>query len=80
MAPRVVIVFVASNTAMGFAYRTGLVRRVDDVALKIIFIWDGHLGVGVFMPEFEKYRVTIIKTAVGLTAGLLYDCLDRLYV
>ena len=77
--PRTVIPFLAGYYSLGIAYDTGLMAKIDRIAIRILRPSLGYMGVGAFMPTFQWYSAWGIRVTAALGASLLYDLAERIF-
>lgn len=78
VGPRVVAAAVGGYYGLGIAYATGLMARIDQIAIPIIVGQVGYLGLGGVMPQFQWYSAWAIRFGFGALAACLYDVIERI--
>ena len=75
--PRAIAVAIGGYYGLGIAYEWGLMALIDRVAILVIKHYFGYAGLGALMPTAQWYSAWAVRVVVGLTAGLLYDLIER---
>lgn len=76
--PRLIVVTYVGYYSLGYAYRKGIMTRIDIIAIPILYKYSSTAGLGVTMPIFQKYSAWTVRTVTGITAGLIYDLIARI--
>ncbi|MGB7978146.1 MAG: hypothetical protein WCF19_03170 [Chlamydiales bacterium] len=75
--PRLIAVAIGGYYGLGVAYDLGLMALIDKVAICVIKHYFGYGGIGALMPTVQWYSAWAARFAIGLTAGVLYDLIER---
>jgi hypothetical protein len=75
--PRAIVAGLAGYYCLGVAYDTGLMAKIDRIAMRILRPSLGYMGMAAFMPTFQWYSAWAVRVTAALAAGLLYDLIEK---
>jgi hypothetical protein len=68
---------IPSYYSLGFAYKTGLMARIDLIAIEVLSHFTGYMGVAIWMPTVQWYAAVGVRIAAGAVCGLLYTIIEK---
>ena len=75
--PRAIVAGIAGYYCLGIAYEMGIMAAIDRIAIRILRPSLGYMGMAAIMPTFQWYSACGIRVLAAITAGLLYDLIER---
>ena len=75
--PRAIVAGLAAYYSLGIAYERGYMAAIDRVAIRTLRHWMGYAGIGAFMPTFQWYSAWSVRMVAALSAGVLYDMIEK---
>lgn len=77
--PRAIVAGLAGYYCLGAAYDMGVMAAIDRIAIRILRPSLGYMGMAAFMPTFQWYSAWGVRVLSAISAGLLYDLLERIF-
>lgn len=76
--PRIVCAYYVGVYGLGYAYKEGIMFKIQFKAMQFFFPRVGYAGLGVIMPQIDWYASKGIFTICFLSGGLIYDICERI--
>ena len=75
--PRCCVAYYTGLHGLGYAYKNGIMCRIQFKAIEILYPRIGYAGLGAAMPRIDWYAACAVQSLCFIIGGILYDIVER---